>query len=147
MDTYWTLRMPFCLSSGGSTLVDLSSAMGDEREDLAGDVALDAADRLELGVAFGNALGDIGLGSGVRPEPANGDDVQRAVRRSVAASVQAMAGGSTRGGGDRTDAAQGREAGFGTQAFGVVAGREQQLRGRGVADRVPGHQLRGELVD
>ena len=79
--------MPFYLSSG-DLLVDLASTLSDEREDFAGDVALQAANGLELGVALGDALCDIGLGFGVGPKPADGDDVQRAVGGPVAASVK-----------------------------------------------------------
>ena len=45
-----------------------------------------------------------------------------------------MAGRLAGGGRDRADPAEGSEARFGTQALGVVAGCQQQLRGGLVAD-------------
>ena len=41
---------------------------------------------------LGDALRDVGLGAGIGPKPADGDDVQRAVGCSITASVEAMAG-------------------------------------------------------
>src|SRR3712207_8721304 len=50
-------------------------------------------------------------------------------------SVQAMAGRLARGGGHGTDAAQRREAGFRSKALRIVAGRQEELCGRAMADR------------
>src|ERR687898_1523288 len=132
-EAYCTPRTPFCVSSGDRALVDLASALADQREQLARDVALQAADRLELGMALGDALGHVGLGPRIRPKPADGDDVQRAVGGPVTPSVQAMAGRLARGGGHGTDAAQRREAGFRSQALRIVACRQEELRGRAMA--------------
>jgi len=41
-------------------------------------------------MAFGDALGHVHLRARIRPQPADGDDVQRAVGRAVPASVEAM---------------------------------------------------------
>src|ERR687898_2738213 len=146
-EAYCTPRTPFCVSSGDRALVDLASALADQREQLARDVALQAADRLELGMALGDALGHVGLGSRIRPKPADGDDVQRAVGGPVTPSVEAMAGRLARGGGHGADPAQPREAGFRSQALRIVACRQEELRGRAMADRVPGHKGGRELVD
>jgi transposase len=50
VDVLWT---PFCVSSGDCCLVDLASALVDQSEQLTRDVTLQAADRLQLGMAFG----------------------------------------------------------------------------------------------
>ena len=73
-------------------MVDFPLSLTDQREDLARDVALQASDGFELGVAFGNTLRDVGLGPGIGPKPSDGDDVERTVGRPIAASVEAMAG-------------------------------------------------------
>src|SRR5215218_1606679 len=67
--------MPFCLSSGDWELIDLAPALANEGEDLACDVALDASNGFEFGVSLGDALCDVGLGSGIGPEASDGDDV------------------------------------------------------------------------
>src|SRR5690242_9824906 len=147
MHTYCDPLMPFCLSMGNLELVDLAMALPEEGEELARDVALEAADGLELRVALSDAPGDVSLGPRVCPQPADGDDVQGAVCCPVAAAVEAMAVGLAGRGWDRADAAEGCETGFGVQALGVVAGREEQLRGGLVADRVLGHEVRSKLLD
>src|SRR4051794_34438640 len=105
--------MPFCLSSGCAAQVDLAPALADEREHLTGDVALHAANGLELGMAIGDALGNVGLRPGLGPKSADGDDVQGAVGGPITAAVQAVAGGLAGGGRDRAHAAQGSKAGLG----------------------------------
>jgi hypothetical protein len=62
MLTYCDPRTPFCVSSRDSGLVDRLPPPGDEREHLTGDVALQATDRFQLGVAFCDAAGHIRLG-------------------------------------------------------------------------------------
>src|SRR5215204_6227008 len=89
-EAYVTPRMPFCLSSGDPALVDFPSSVADESEHLARDVALQAPNGLQLGMTFGDALCDVGLGAGIGPKPADGDDVQRAVGGSITASVETM---------------------------------------------------------
>jgi hypothetical protein len=74
--------MPFCLSSGDLPLVDLAAPFSDERENLARDVALQAAEGLELGVAFSDAFRDVGLGLGIGP------------RRVIINNLQASGAGS-----------------------------------------------------
>src|ERR671939_897591 len=91
-EAYCTPRTPFCLSSRDPALVDFPLSLADQREDLTRDVALQAPNGLQLGVAFGDALGHIGFGSRISPKPADGNDVQRAVGRSVATSVEPVAG-------------------------------------------------------
>src|SRR5215217_3397461 len=84
-------QTPFCLSSGDPALVDLPLSVADESEHLARDVALEAPNGFQLGMTLSDALCDIGLGAGIGPKPADGDDVQCAVGGSITASVEAMA--------------------------------------------------------
>src|SRR5215216_1037744 len=56
--------------------------------DLAGEIALDAADGLELGVALGGLAGDIGLGLGVDAHAGDGGHVQGPVGLAVACGVR-----------------------------------------------------------
>src|SRR5215210_4061919 len=112
IERYCTPRTPFYLSSSNSRPVDLLLALLDEREHLTCDVAFEAADRLHLGMTLADALGHIRLSASLRPQPANGDNVQRAVGGSVAAPVQPMTSGFPRRGGHGADPAQCREAGL-----------------------------------
>jgi hypothetical protein len=57
--------------------------------DLAGDVAFEAADRFELGLAFCLFALDVGAGVGVPGDSAQRDDVDRPVELAVTAAVQA----------------------------------------------------------
>ena len=118
----WLPWMPFCLSSGDWKLIDLASALADEGEYLTCDVAFDAANGFEFGVAFSDAFGDVGLGPGIGPQTADGNDMQSAIGGAIATAIQAMAGRLTGGGRDWTDPAKGSKACFGMQAFSVVAG-------------------------
>jgi hypothetical protein len=56
---------------------------------LAGDVALEAADDLALGLAFLGAPRGVGLGAWAVAQATDGDHVQRAVGVAVAAVVEA----------------------------------------------------------
>src|SRR3712207_7025887 len=53
--------------------------------------SFETADRLQLGMALGDAFGHVRLRARICPQPADGDDVQRAVGRAVATAVEAMA--------------------------------------------------------
>src|ERR687885_2275015 len=55
-EAYCTPRTPFCLSSRDAGLVDLPLPLHDECKHLARNVALETADRLQLGMALGNAF-------------------------------------------------------------------------------------------
>jgi hypothetical protein len=65
------------MSSGDGCLVDLAPALTDQREQLACDVALQAVDRLQLGVALGDALRDVGFGPRLCPQPADSEVLLR----------------------------------------------------------------------
>ncbi len=106
---HWT---PFCLSSGDTCGVDLLLALHDEGEDLAGQVALERTDGVEFGMPLGDAASDVILRLLVGAQSPDGDDVQGAVGCAIAATVQAMSDRLTGRCGNRTDAAEGGEAGF-----------------------------------
>src|SRR5829696_7296069 len=86
---------------------------GQRVEDLAGDVALQAADDLGLRQAFVGAALGVGAGAGVVAEAAKNDNVERVVGATVAAAIEPVAVGASAAGGDRCGAAEVREGGFG----------------------------------
>src|SRR5947207_8720861 len=90
--------------------------------DLAGDVALEAADDLFPGLALGGAPGRVGLGARVVGQAGHGDRPQRGVGLPVAAAVEPVAELLAGGGIDRAGAAQRGEAGLAADPAGVVAG-------------------------
>src|SRR5450755_2853109 len=66
-------------------------------EDLAGDVALEAAHDFALGLAFGRAALGVCTGALAVAQPADGDQVKRPVGLAVAAVVEAVTGCLARG--------------------------------------------------
>jgi len=98
-------------------------------------------------VAFRNTLCDVGLGSGIGPESADGNDVEGTIGRPIAASIEAMADCFSGGSRYRAHATQRGEAGLGLQTFRIVASRQELLSSGPVADRVPGDEGGGQLVD
>ena len=94
--------------------------------DLAGDVALEAADGFFLGAALGDAAGDVGAGAFVADHAGEHDAPQRRVGLSVAAAVEAVSFVFAAAGIDRSDTAQVRERRFGSESLRVVAGGDQQ---------------------
>src|SRR5215207_5569067 len=96
---------------------------------LARDVALEAADDLGLGLAFGCSALGVGARAGAVARAADGDQVQRAVGVAVAAVVETVAGGLARGRRDRTGAAERGERALTAQALDVLPGADEQLSG------------------
>jgi hypothetical protein len=94
------------------------------------EVALEAAHRLDAGLAFGFLAGEIGASRRVDPAARDRDDVQGAVELAVAATVQAVAVASPGGSRNRCDAGQPGEL--------SVAG--EALCARGLADQDRGAQ-------
>src|SRR6266540_5482682 len=106
---------------------------------LARDVALETADDLGLGLAFGCSALGVGARAGAVAQ-ADGDQVQRAVGVAVAAVVETVAGGLARGRRDRTGAAERGERALTAQALDVLPGADEQLSG--VAGRDAGQRGR-----
>lgn len=77
--------------------------VGQQGEDLVGDVAFEAANRFAFEFALGGLLRDVGLGAGVHRHPDQGDGVDRAVRSAVAAAVEPVPVGLAAGRRDRAD--------------------------------------------
>src|SRR5215470_14786489 len=69
----WLPWMLFCSSSGEWKPIRLAPALVDEAEDLSCNVAFDAANGFEFGVALGDTLCDVGLGSAISPKAADGN--------------------------------------------------------------------------
>ena len=82
---------------------------------MAGEVALEEADGVAAGFAFGEAAGDVVLGGGVVQSPVEDDGVEGAVELAVTAAAEPMSGSLTAGGGDRGDAGEPREGCFGAK--------------------------------
>ena len=78
------------MSSSDLSLIYLFVAMRDDVEDFARDVSFDAADCFEFGVALGYATRHVVLGFRIKPQPSDCDDVERAVGRAVAPSIQSV---------------------------------------------------------
>jgi len=102
--------------------------------ELAGDVALEAADDLGLGQAFGGATGGVGAGAWVVAQASEDDHVEGVVGGAIAAAVEAVAVGPSAASGDGGHAAQVRERCLGVQPLGVVPERGQELAGDFGAD-------------
>ena len=77
--------------------------------ELAGDVALEAADDLGLGLAFGGASFGVGAGLLAAAQAADGDHVQRSIGVAVAAGVEAVTVAAAGGDRDRAGTAKRRE--------------------------------------
>src|SRR5215212_7381529 len=117
------------MSSGNAGLVDLFLTLQNEREDLARDVAFEAPDRFQLGMAFSDAPGHVGLGFCIRSEPTDSDDVQRAIGRTITASVEAVTDHLARRGRHGAHPTQRRKASLRLQPLWIIAGRQEELCG------------------
>ena len=95
-------------------------------EDLAGDVALEAAHDFSLGQAFFESAFDVTTCFWMAGHAGHDDPPESGVGLPVAAAMQPMtAAGLPARGGDWSDAAEPGEAGFGVQPGRVVAGRDE----------------------
>ena len=84
---------------------------------MAGEVALEAADRFAGGLAFGAATGDVVLGCGVAAGAGDDDAVKRGVDLAVAALVEALSLRVARARGDRRDPGGAGQLGRGGEAL------------------------------
>ena len=77
------------------------------------EVALEQPDGLTAALAFGDSACDVGLRRRVVLASVQDDGVQCAVELAVAAAAEAVTGRLAAGGGDRCDAGESCEGGFG----------------------------------
>jgi hypothetical protein len=78
---------------------------------------------------------------------AENDYVEGVVCAAVTATVKAVPAGASAAGGDRRDAAEVREGGFGLDPVRVVAGTGEHLAGDLGSNARKGEQRRSDLVD
>lgn len=78
------------MSSGDAHGVDARLAPHDDAKDLACNVSFQHPVGFELGMAFGYAACHIGLGSLVRSQAADRDDVQGTVGSTVTAAIETV---------------------------------------------------------
>ena len=83
---------------------------------MAGEVALEQLGGVASAFAFGDAAGDVVLRCGVVLASVEDDGVERAVELPVAAAAEPMPSGLSARGGDRRDAGESCEGGFGADA-------------------------------
>jgi hypothetical protein len=123
----------------------------EQREQLSGDVALEAAGDVASGESFFGAPVGVGAGVGVVAEADHGDGPERVVGLAVATAVESVTCGLARRGRDGAGAAERRERRFAREPFGVVSGRDEELGGDVGADTVLCDEVgccgRDELVE
>ena len=98
--------------------------------DAAGEVAFEAAHRLEAGLAFGALAGQLILGLGVAAGAGECDAVDCGVELAVAAAVQTVSLGLAGADGNRRDAGRAGELGFSGKAVGAGDLAQQLARGQ-----------------
>ena len=123
--------MLLCSSSGDFEGRGWRTKPGGVRQvlvDLAGDVALEAADDLAFGSAFCCSAFDVVAGGLMVAHPDDRDDVERAVRRSVAAAAETVTtGGSAAACRLGSDPAEFGKRGFVAYPLRVVADGDEEL--------------------
>src|SRR5215204_5361255 len=115
----------------------------EEPVDLAGHIALEAADDLALGQALSGAAVDVGDGRRVPAHPDHDDPKQRGIGLAVATPVEAVTAGLAGGGRDGAGATQLGVGGLRADPTGVVARGTEQLGGTVEPDPKGGHQRGG----
>jgi hypothetical protein len=118
----------------------------EQSPDAASEVALQTAQRFAAGLAVGLLAREVC--GGLRVEAALGDReaVQRAVELAVAAAVEAVAVGASRGRGDRRRAGDPRQLGVGREASDVGDLADELGRGQDAAAAL-GEELRRDVGD
>ena len=86
-------------------------------------------------------------GASVVSHAAENDDVEGVVCAGVTATVKAVPAGASAAGGDRRDAAEVRDGGFGGDPVRVVAGTGEHLAGDLGSNARKGEQRWSDLVD
>ena len=100
------------------------------REEFASDVAFEAAYDLGLAQALRGAATHVCPGLAIMTKPDEDDAIQSRVGLSVAATVEPMPVGLSRGGGYRIDPAQRGEGSLRVKTFRVTPGSDQEGRRR-----------------
>src|SRR5665647_3330719 len=104
--THAQIRHSYRGASSGRGRGGALQDVADQWVELAGEVALEAADDLHLGSAFGGAAGHVVAGGGVVAHAHDHDVVERGVGLPVPAPVESVPVGLARGRRDRTRAGQ-----------------------------------------
>lgn len=117
------------LSIGGLEFLSRVADGAHGGPEFAGEVSLEAAYDLGLGLAFGGAPGDVVLGCFVMLHADHYDALEHCIRRSVATATERVRGGHPRERGDGFDAAEPSECRLVADPLGVVAGHYQPLGG------------------
>src|SRR6266516_5590353 len=118
----------------------------EELVEVAGELALDAADRLAFAFAAGTQAFVVGACFGVAADAGAGDYVQDPVQLPVAAAVEAVAALGAARAFDRTRSGERGEGGLALHASGLAAG-DDQLRGGEGAGAAFGDDLGHERGD
>jgi hypothetical protein len=124
---------------------DLGQVSSEDHEvvDPADNVAFEAADDVAFAESFGGASGEVVDGRFVESHADDHCPVKGSVDLPVPAVVDAMLpAGDPGSGGDGADPGEFRERCFGVDAFGVVTGDNQDLRGGVDTDAEGFEQLR-----
>ena len=79
MGTILAPRTPVCLSRGDLGFSNLWSSLADQSKPLPRDIAFQAPDCLEFGMAFGDPPSHVSLGAWIRSKPPDGCDALRVV--------------------------------------------------------------------
>ena len=108
----------------------------EETVEAAREVALEAAQRSLLGLAFGFLAREILLGGGVTLRASDRDDVQRVVELAVPAAVEAVLGALPGGAWDRRGPGQQREARICAEALDAGGVADQDRRGQRAASKL-----------
>lgn len=132
-------------SVGGEGSAGEGSA--DDWVELADEVAFQAADDLHLGFTLRGATFNVVPCGLVIAHPYDHHVIQRGIGLAVASSVQPMPVGLARGCWNRASPGKGRESGLGTESGGVIAGGDQQLRGRVTSDTEDLHEFGGVIIE
>ena len=122
----------------------LSRAAGKDLVELAGDVALDAADGFSPGSSFGDAAGDVLLSWRVVAGSGERDDEACPIGLAVAAAIETVPVGAAGRDGDGRSATEVVERGFGLQPAGVGTGGDEERGGGLGTDAGLVAKLRGD---
>lgn len=93
--------------------------------ELAGDVAVEAADDLGFGQALGGATVGVGAGASAVAQPTDGDQVECTVGLAITAPVEPVSARASGGGGDRACATEAGEGAIVGEPLDVLTGGDE----------------------